>query len=324
LKVLVVYKVDLKRSYKPKGETLMMKKMVTLSAASLLLSSLTFGTAFAFSDVDAGQAVAVNALKDRGVVSGMDNEHFVPQGTISYAQSVQLIVKGLDLNLDLIRFIKQPLASDAFKNVPNDAWYADAFIIAEYNGIEIPKDVNPNATITREQFGNLLIHALEKKGNFPMINIKLAINDEDQITPEFQGALLRMIHYKITELDKDGKLNPKAELTRGEAATWVFNAGKVLSDHTQKPIPTENVAITIEKVNDDVNKVTLSRESKPSSGYEITITDIRFEQDGRAVISYTLKDPQPDSTNLTMITEPKAVTYISSKFKAVTEPAVVN
>ncbi|MBD0380887.1 S-layer homology domain-containing protein [Paenibacillus sedimenti] len=300
-----------------------MKKLAALTITSVMLGSLTFNTAFAFSDVEGEQAEAIAALQSRGVVSGIDNEHFVPKGKITFAQSVQIIVKGLNLNMDLLRFIKQPVASDIYTNIPNDAWYAEAFIIAHYNGLEIPKDVNPNATITREQFGNLLIRALEKHGDLPLIKMYIEIKDADQITPEYQGALQRMLLYKIAELDKDGKLNPKAELTRGEAATWVYNAGKVLDAHTQKPAPTENVEVTVEKVSDDINKVTLSRESKPTAGYGIEITGIRFEQDGKAVITYTLTDPKPDSMNATVITEPKAVTYISSKYKAEAELAAV-
>ncbi|MFD0695872.1 S-layer homology domain-containing protein [Paenibacillus sp. GCM10027628] len=301
-----------------------MKKLATLTLTSVLLGSLTFNTAFAFSDVETGQAEAISALQTRGVVSGIDNDHFVPKGKITIAQSVQMIVKGMDLNLDLLRFVKQPLASDYYTNIPNDAWYAEAFIIAHYSGLDIPKDVNPNATITREQFGDMLIRALEKHGQFPMIKMFIEIKDADQITPEFQGALQRMLLYKIAELDKDGKLNPKAELTRGEAATWVYNASKVLAAHSQKPAPAEQVTVTVDKVNDDINKITLSRGSKPNAGYGIEITGIRFEKDDQAVITYTLKDPKPDSMNAEVITEPKSVTYISSKYKAVAEPDAVN
>ncbi|SDN72454.1 S-layer homology domain-containing protein [Paenibacillus sp. yr247] len=299
-----------------------MNKIAALTLTSLLFSSLTFGTAFAFSDLDEGQSEAVLALKDRGVVSGIDNEHFVPKGKISYAQSVQMIVKGLNLNLDLMKFKKQPLASDSYTTIPNDAWYADAFIIAHYHGLEIPKDVNPNATITREQFGDLLVRALEKKGNFPLVKMFIAIKDEDQITIDYQGTLQRLLLYKIAQLDKDSKFNPKSKLTRGEAANWVYQAVRVLEAHTQKPpAPVEEVAVTVEKVNDDVNKVTLSRGDKPDPGYSIEINGIQFSQDGQAVITYTLHDPKPDMMYAQVITEANAVTYISSNYKAIAEPA---
>ncbi|MEC0227172.1 S-layer homology domain-containing protein [Paenibacillus alba] len=301
-----------------------MKKIATLTVTTLLASSLTFGTAFAFSDVEAGQAEAVKALQERGVVSGFDNEHFVPKGKISYAQTVQMIVKGLNLNLDTIRFIKQPLASDTYTNIPNDAWYADAFIIAHYNGLEIPKDVNPNATITREQFGDLLVRALEKKGNFPLIKMFIEIKDADQINVDYQGALQRLLLYKITKLDQDGKFNPKAEVTRGEAANWLYQATKVMDAHAQAPVPAEEISVKIDKVNDDVNKITLSRGDKPNPGYTIEITGIQFKDDGQAVITYTLHDPKPDMMYAEVITEAKAETYVSSKFKATAEPAAAN
>jgi len=296
-----------------------MKKIASLTLASVLLGSLTWQTAFAFSDVDGTQADAVAALQARGIVSGVDQDHFVPQGTITYAQSVQMIVKAMNLNIDNLRFFKQPLASDTYTNIPNDAWYANAFIIAQYNGLDIPKDVNPNAVITREQFGDLLVRALEKNGNFPLVKMFVVIKDEDQITAEYQGALQRLLLYKITQLDQDGKLNPKAALTRGEAANWVHNAMKVLDAHAVKPAPVENVAVQVDKVNEDVDKVTLTRESKPTTGYDIIITGIRFEEGGRAVVTYKLQDPAPDTMNATMMTQPKAVTYVSSAYEVTAE-----
>ena len=97
-----------------------------------------------------------------------------------------------------------------------------------------------------------------------------------------------MLLYKIAQLDNEGKFNPKAELTRGEAAGWIFNAIRVLETHIQKPAPIEDVSVTVEKVTEDVNKITLSRGQKPNSGYSIAIQNVRFDQNGQAVISYTL------------------------------------
>lgn len=296
-----------------------MKKIAALSLTLLLGSSLTFGSAYAFSDLEEGQATAVLALKDRGIVSGFDNEHFVPKGKISYAQSVQMIVKGLDLNLDNLRFIKQPLASDSYSNIPNDAWYADAFIIAHYHNLDIPKDVNPNATITREQFGNLLVKALETKGQFPLVKMYIQINDEDELTVDYQGTIQRILLYKITALDGNGKFNPKSELTRGEAATWLYNAIRVLEAHVQKPPQVEEVTVSVEKVNDDVNRVTVSRGVKPNPGYGISIDSIQFESGGQAIVKYSLTEPQPDMMYAQVMTEAKAETYISSKYEVKAE-----
>lgn len=301
-----------------------MKKMITVALTTLLVGSLSLGTAFAFTDIDDSQKKAITILKDRGIVSGIDSQHFAPKGKITYAQSIQMVVKGLNFNLDRMRFIKQPLASDFYTNVANKAWYADAFIIAQYSGLAIPKDVNPNAMITREQFGDLLVRALEKKGNFPLVKMFIQFNDEAKITPELQGSLQRMVLYKIAELDKNGNFDPKAEVKRGQAATWVYNTIQFLDNHNSAPAPTDEVAITVEKVSDAVNKVVLSRGEKPNAGYGIKINSIRFEADNKAVISYTLIEPDPDKMYAQVITEAKAETFVSAKYTAVAEPAALN
>ncbi|MEK8127951.1 S-layer homology domain-containing protein [Paenibacillus filicis] len=299
----------------------MMKKTASLALTALLLSSVTFGSAFAFTDVEDGQRDAITALKDRGIVSGIDQQHFAPKGQISYAQSVQMIIKAMDLNLDTIRFIKAPLASDYFTQVNNDSWYADAFIIASVHGLPIPKDVNPNAAITREQFGNLLVSALEKKGDFALIKMFINIQDEDQLTPELQGSIQRLLLYRITQLDQNGQFHPKSELTRGEAASWVYNATQVLEAHAQKPPVEEKIAVSVDKVNDEVNKVTLTWAERPNAGYGIEITGIRFEKDQQAVITYKLHQPDPDKMYAQVISEAKVSTFLPAGYKAVAEAA---
>lgn len=300
-----------------------MKKVVAVLSTALLISSASVSTAFAFSDVDKSQSEVMSTLQKKGIVNGTDPGHFNPSGTVNFAQGVQLIVNTFGYNLDLMRFMKLPAASDFYTNIPNNAWYADAFVRAHFNGVDIPKDVNPNAVMTREQFAHMLDAALEKKADLPMLKLYLAVKDGDQISTELQGSVERLVYYKIVALDKDGKFNPKSALTRGEASTWIYNAINVI-DQGQAPVQSEKIELSVEKVNDDVNKVTLSRGEKPNVGYTIAIDSIRFGQDGRAVIHYTLQDPKPDQMYADMITVPTAVTYISSKYEAVLEPAATD
>lgn len=260
------------------------------------------------------------ALKNSGIVSGIDAQRFAPKNKITYAESVQLLVKGLGLSLAHMQFVKQPEASDYYSTIANDAWYAEAFVIAHLNGLSIAKDVDPNGTMTREQFAHLLIQAIDTKGSFPVIKMIVELKDADQVDPQFSYSLQRLFLHKLAE-PADGMAYPKRELTRGEAAVWVHKAIQFVETHTQKPpAPAEKVSITVEKVSDEVNKITLSRGEKPSSGYLIQVTGIRFdEKEGKAYVQYVLTDPKPDMNYLTVITEPKAVTFVSSKYKAEAE-----
>jgi len=267
-----------------------MKKLAALISTTMLFSSLSVGSVFAFTDVNGDQSTAISMLQDRGIVNGVDAEHFAPKGKISYAQSVQMIVKAFDYNLDLMKFEKPPISSSLFTNIRDDAWYAEAFVIAHYNGLDIPEDVNPNATMTREQFANLLDRALEKKANLPMINLKLEIKDDSQITPELQGSILRLVHYKIAELDKDGNFNPKSELTRGESAMWLYNAIRFV-EQRQTPVTTDQE--TIQALTNEINMlkeestVQQVMESNYGSSTQVTnvvtVTDTEFKVEAAPV-----------------------------------------
>ncbi|MCU6793594.1 S-layer homology domain-containing protein [Paenibacillus sp. WQ 127069] len=302
-----------------------MKKIVTLVSTAALLCTVSAGSVFAFSDLNAAEKEPIMMLKDKGIVTGVDSEHFAPRNTMSYAQSISLIVKALDINLNAVSFVKQPQASDFFTTIPNDAWYAEAFINAKVNGLDIAKDVDPNAAITREKYANLLVTALELKGTFPMVKMMVLFDDNDQIDPMYQGTLQRLYLYRIAKADESRMAYPKREMTRGEAAVWVGNTVKFLESQPDfmqpvKPAPDQqdDVKMTVEQVNADVNKVTLTR-SLPSPGYGFTISGIRFQPDGTAVIQYQVSDPKPGMMYPQVITEGKAETYISSKYKPVTE-----
>ncbi|TVY11248.1 S-layer homology domain-containing protein [Paenibacillus cremeus] len=304
----------------------MKKKLTVLVTSAMVFSSISFGTAFAFSDVDGSQSAAVNMLQERGIVNGVDADHFAPRGKISYAESVQLLVRAFGYNLDAMRFDHQPHASEFFTNVKDNAWYADAFVIAHYHNLDIPKDVNPNSSVTREQFASLLEHALAQKAQLPLINITPDIKDEASITPDLQGSIARLVHYKIVELDKNGNFNPKGELTRGESATWIYNTLQFMAQvkPPAPPVQTENVSLNVEKVTNDINKVTISREQKPTGGYSIVIRNIQFTDEKHAVIQYTLTDPAADSMNAEVINTPTAVAYLPAGVEVQLEALTTN
>ncbi|NHN29355.1 S-layer homology domain-containing protein [Paenibacillus sp. S3N08] len=305
-----------------------MKKMTSMVSAVVLLCTVSAGSVFAFTDLNATEKEPIMLLKDKGIVAGIDSEHFAPRSPISYAQSISLIVKAMDLNLSAISFTKQPQASDYFTNVANDAWYAEAFVNAKANGLDIAKDVDPNATITREQYANLLVTALELKGTFPMVKMAVLFADDDQFSPGLQGTFQRLHLYRILPLDESRMAYPKREMTRGEAAVWVSNTVKFLESRStlgqpQVQPPRESqgeAAVTVEAVNADVNKVTLTH-SLPHPGYGFAITGVRFGVDGTAVVEFKISEPKPGMMYPQVITEGKAETYISSKYKVVAEQA---
>jgi len=286
------------------------------------------GSVFAFSDIkgDPGEA-DIRALKERGILTGLDNGKFTPKGQLSYAQGVHLVVKAFGLNIDNIRFIKAPEASDYFTKVPNDAWYANAFIIGQLNGLPIPKDVNPAASLTREQFADLLIQGMLRTGEYGFIEIFMLIGDEAKITPERMSSIQTLLIAKIGTLDKNQNFRPQEAITRSEAAKWIHNAVKFVEEHQKpqdgkpvnpdEPTVSTEVKVTTTSSAEGVNKVVLSAEL-PNPGYGLRIESITYTVD-TAIIHFRVTQPDPDKMYAQVITEAKVETFVDAKYKIVTE-----
>ncbi|MEK4664260.1 S-layer homology domain-containing protein [Priestia sp. FSL H7-0729] len=222
-----------------------MKKniLATLTAGALLTLSLSAGPINAaqaqFTDIQGiAGADKIESLHQDGFIKGVSDSLFKPELELNTAQGIQLIADGLNLNLDTIRFIKMPVPSDHFANVKDGVWYSDAFIRAQYNGIQMSQDIDPSKPLTREQFTLFLMQGIESRGGLPMINIKpVDITDEQELTPEYQGAIQRSLVLKINELDAEGNFNPKQPITRAESAVMMYNAIEYMESFHAPQIP---------------------------------------------------------------------------------------
>ncbi|AIQ41263.1 S-layer homology domain-containing protein [Paenibacillus sp. FSL R5-0912] len=203
--------------------------IAAFTAVTLLTFSFSgqiFAAGSSFKDIDSVTGKdKINSLKQQGLIKGISDTQFLPASTVTTAQGVQFISGGLQLSLAAIDFNKAPVASAIFSKVKDNAWYAEAFINAHYNDVDIPADIDPSKPITKELFTSLLIQGVEKAGNLPMINIvPVDIADADALEPSYQGTIQRSLKYNINTLDANGKFNPKSQLTRAEAAIMLYNA----------------------------------------------------------------------------------------------------
>lgn len=214
----------------------MKKELIALTAAALLqitTSGQTYAFSSTFTDIDNVAAKdKVVYLENHGIVGGVASGQFAPYETLTGAQEVSLIVKALELNLDTVRFIKAPKATDYFKNANDEAWYANALIIAAVNGLEFPSDFDPNKKLTREEFTYNFIRAMELTKEMPMIKMMyIEVKDEDQLNGEYSGAIQRAINYGVIKLDAEGKFHPKTEITRVDAVEEIYNALDILEKY---------------------------------------------------------------------------------------------
>ncbi len=200
--------------------------ITTVTLLSFSMGGQLFAAGNPFKDIDnVNGKDKIISLKSQGLIKGVSASQFLPSSKVTTAQGIQFISGGLQLSLAAIDFNIAPVASNLFSNVKDKAWYAEAFINAYYNGIELPKDIDPSKPMTKELYTHYLVQAIETIGNLPMINIvPVDITDETSLNPSYQGSIQRSLKYKINSLDAKGKFNPKSEITRAEAAIMLYNA----------------------------------------------------------------------------------------------------
>ncbi|WEK52920.1 MAG: S-layer homology domain-containing protein [Candidatus Cohnella colombiensis] len=253
------------------------------------------------------------------------NENKSNKNEITSATAIKMIVDGLKLNIDNIRFIKQPLASDYYTRIKNDASYAQAFIIAFHNGLEIDKDISPSAKVSREQFAKWLYQGLSRTGDYASIEIFYDFKDADKVTKGYMDSIQKLLIAKIAVLDKNQKFFPKQKITKAQATTMIDKTKKFIKDAKsqtpENPQPTNpeigilsNVTLSTEKWSDDLTRVTV-RATVPHRGYGIDIAKIEFVKDV-AIISYRVVQPDPAAFYAQVISDVETYAYIPSRYKA--------
>lgn len=305
----------------------MMKKRISaVLSLFLAITLLIGGSAFAFSDIeeDPGRKEILQ-LKERKLISGVGKERFGPKQPLNTAHGIVLIVNALKLNLDHLSFIVPPKASDYFEHVSDDAWYADALVIAHYNELDLPKDLDPTASLTKEQFTHYLFKAMLQKCNCAFIELYVNIEDADDIEPAYMDSIQKMIIANIASLDQSGKFHPKKNITRSEAAVMLYrtlehiknNSNKDAEDPTMPDLqPNEEVEVIAERIHEDVVKVTLDWGQQPNPGYGISIQRIEFDHGEKtARIIYQLHYPDPDRFYPQVIVHAKAETYVDAEYE---------
>lgn len=273
---------------------------------------------FAFSDTKGDpNADQIDSLQKQGILSG-GSGHFRPNAKLTYAEGISMLVKGFDLKDDNV-YIKEPKASDYYTKIKDNAWYAPAFIIAHADGLDVPKDVDPSAIMTREQFAHHLFKSIIYKRDIAFIELYMTFDDEAKVTPAYMDSIQKLLIGKIAALDGSNRFNPGSPITRSTAAGWLYNGIQFAKAHDEannggeKPGEAYDMKLTVTPVNAKVNEVTVTA-TVPHPGYGIRIASIAFDG-SKAFVNVEIVQPDPDRMYPQVITDVTAVTYVSSAYQ---------
>lgn len=197
----------------------------------VLMGSVTTTLAASFSDVPDThpQAKAIESLKAANVISGFPDGTFLPDGPVSRAQAVAIVIRSLGLN------VQKTSSKLPFSDVSEDAWYyphlQKAVALGRVHGYS-DGTFKPDAPV-------ILPEAVTMMLNFYAVSTKqLAVDPviyggiaNDQW---FSHDLQYAKYMNLIWPDSSGNVNLNASLTRAKFAELVFRMRTI--KQTGKPI----------------------------------------------------------------------------------------
>ena len=180
-----------------------------------------------FSDVDSSHWAfdEIYHLKKLGVISGVDEEHFVPEGQVTREQFVKMFIDA---------FGYQKTNSElSFSDVSQDAWYAEYICAGIENGLinGVSKDrFGVGMPISREDICVIAMRAM--KGESPE-NAQTGFSDDEEISDYARDAVAYLSDYGVINGFSDGSFRPKGYLTRAQAAKiicTIINLGGAVNE----------------------------------------------------------------------------------------------
>jgi len=195
-----------------------MKKLKCALIISLLVQVI-FGTMIASADSSKASDIdnhwakdAITLWQSKGVINGYPDGTFKPNQTITRAEFVSILNKVFQVE-------KEHSGTVSFADLDETHWAYEQIKTALAHGYITGKSetsIAPNAAITREEAAVMLARLL----NQSKANDKTFI-DIDQASSWSLDALNALAGLGILQGDSNGKLNPKALLTRAEAVVLI-------------------------------------------------------------------------------------------------------
>lgn len=188
------------------------------TAGVLLCVTLLFGVSLTLTqpaEAASWMDPYLNQMKEWGVMKGDANGNLHGERVITRAEFVTLVNRA---------FGYREMGENPFKDVPNNAWYADDIRIAYKAGYfqgSSPTTASPYASVTREQAVVLIGRSLRMQ-NTP--GYTLDYRDSSRIGHWSRGIIHQATEMGIIGGYADGTFRPKQAITRGQAASILARA----------------------------------------------------------------------------------------------------
>ena len=160
-------------------------------------------------------AAAVDFLYEGGVTTGTSATTYGPSLNIPRGDFILMLYRAFDLTA---------AATDGFKDVPANSYYAQAISVAKALGIAQGGSdgaFRPTAPLTREDAMVFLHRTLSRTGKTLAEAPAAFLNrfaDGSSTSSYAQSSVASLVQAGVIQGDNNGRLNPKGSLTRAEMA----------------------------------------------------------------------------------------------------------
>lgn len=173
----------------------------------------------AFADVaqDAWFSTAVQFTASRELFSGVGDNHFAPQDSMSRAMLVTVLYQ--------LENRPQTANTGSFSDVAQDAWYHDAALWAQHQGITGGSgdgSFSPDASISRESLALMLYRSAQSLGVAGKEGQSLdSFADHGSVSPWAKQAMEWAYANGILSGNDKGQLAPQADSSRAEVSAML-------------------------------------------------------------------------------------------------------
>jgi hypothetical protein len=163
----------------------------------------------------------IESMAAKGIIQGVGNNNFAPQSTLTRAQFATMIVNAFKL--------QNTTVENVFTDVKDTDWFYSAVLSAYASGIikgTTTTTFSPNAYISRQDMAVMISRALVLLANADASKDRSAsiadFPDKDLISDYAVKGFEMTASYGIMIGNAQGKLNPKGNATRAEAAIVLY------------------------------------------------------------------------------------------------------
>lgn len=197
---------------------------LTLVTATPLLSTISLAQSaparVAFRDAGSWADPFIGPLADRGIISGFQDQTFRPEALVSRAQFAVMLVKAFP-TMSLVR------PSQRFADVPTNYWAAGSIDRVYRAGfLESGSRFGPEQFISREEAFAAIVRGFNyRPESGSLINPLSYYQDGADISSSMLVAIAAAGDRKlIVNYPEVKRLNPRANLTRGQLASLLYQS----------------------------------------------------------------------------------------------------